>query len=206
MDPSKDARRRWWGSAAHGVRLSVAGLIGGVVAGAAAGLGSRVAMYFVRLMNPSYNGVPTHANAQVGQVTLEGTLSLVMDGVFYGVPGALVYLAVRRWIPGEGLRKGAVFGVFLLVVAGPVVLDGNYEYFRYVPTGISVGLFAALYPLYGLVVSPVTERLGRGASGPPHNAVAAGVGYLALAGIVVWSLARDYVVLRDVFRVFGVLG
>lgn len=189
-------------SIAHVVRLVAAGLLAGVVAGAAAGLGSRVVMFVVRLMNPSYNGVPTHANAEVGRITAEGMLSLVSEGVFYGLPGAVVYLTVRRWMPGDDLRKGAAYGLFLLIVAGPVVIDGNYEFFRYVPTWISVGLFALLYPLYGLVVAPLTERLGNGKRGPPGNAVVAWPGYVILGGVLVWSLVRDFVLLRDVFRVF----
>ncbi len=160
-------------------------------------------MFVVRLMNPSYNGVTTHANAEVGRVTVDGTLSLVAEGLFYGLPGAVVYLVVRRWMPGQGLRKGLVFGGFLLVVAGAVVLDGNYEFSRYVPTWVSVGLFALLYPLYGLVVAPLTERVGRGAQGPPRNAAVAWSGYVILAGVVSWSLVRDFRLLRDVLHVFG---
>lgn len=185
----------------RGLRLVGAGLLAGIVAGATAGLGSRVVMFAIRLMNPSYNGVPTHANAEVGRVTAEGTLALAVEGAFYGIPGAVVYLLVRRWMPGDGVWKGAAFGVFLLIVAGPVVLDGNYEYFRYVPTGVSVGLFALLYPLYGLVVAPLTESLGRAQRGRPSNALVASSGYLILGGVLVWSAIRDVALLRDVFRI-----
>ncbi|MDQ3680795.1 MAG: hypothetical protein M3378_09710 [Actinomycetota bacterium] len=197
-----DAVRRLFGRAVHVVRVIAAGLLAGVVAGALAGLGSRLAMFVVRLMNPSHNGEVTHANAAVGRITADGTLALVMEGVFYGIPGAVVYLVVRRWIPWDGLLKGLAFGCVLLIVAGSAVLDGNYEYFRYVSTWVSVGLFALLYPLYGLVVAPLTERLGHGAKGPPRNVVVAWSGYLILGGILLWSLGRDYTLLRDVFRVF----
>ncbi len=160
-------------------------------------------MFVVRLMNPSYNGVTTHANAEVGRITADGTLSLAIEGLFYGVPGAIVYLIVRRWIPWDGVLKGLAYGCFLLIIAGPIVLDGNYEFFRYVSTGVSVGLFALLYPLYGLVLAPLTERLGRGAKGPPRNAVVAWSGNFILGGVLVWSLIRDFVMLRDVFHLFG---
>ncbi len=186
------------------MRLIGAGLLAGVVAGATAGFGSRLVMFVVRLMNPSYNGVPTHSGAEVGSITLEGTLSLAVEGAFYGVPGALLYLIVRRWMPWDGFPKGLAYGCFMLIVAGPVVLDGrNYEFFRYVPTWVSVGLFALLYPLYGLVVAPVTERLGQGARGRPSNAAVAWCGYFVLGGVLLWSLTRDFVLLGDVFRVFG---
>ncbi|HWB72643.1 MAG TPA: hypothetical protein VG452_10525 [Egibacteraceae bacterium] len=188
---------------AHALRLTAAGLLAGMVAGATAGLGSRLAMFVVRLMNPSYNGVITHASAEVGRITADGTLSLAIEGVFYGLPGAALYLIVRRWMPWDGFPKGLAYGCFLLVIAGPIVLDGNYEFFRYVSTRVSVGLFALLYPLYGLVLAPLTERLGQGTKGPPRNAVVAWSGYLILGGVAAWSLIRDVVRLRDVFHVFG---
>lgn len=187
----------------HGLRLTVSGLISGIVAGALAGLGSRVAMFVIRLMNPSHNGETTHASAEVGRVTADGTLSLVSQGMFYGGAGGLLYLLVRRWMPGTGLRKALAFGVFLLVVGASIVLDGNYEYFRYVPTWLSVSLFALLYPIYGFVSSPLTEWLGRGTKGPPRNRMIAWGGYLILGALAAWSVVRDFVVLRDVFHLFG---
>lgn len=187
----------------HALRLASAGLLAGVAAGAVAGLGARLAMYLVRLMNPAYNGVVTHAGHEVGQVTASGVGVLISEGIFLGIPAAVVYLVVRRWIPGRGVRKGVAFGLVLLVVAAPVMLNGNYEFFRYVSAWISVPLFALLYPLYGVVVSPLTERLGRGTQGPPRNRVVAWTGYVLLTGVVAWSAYRDAIGLRDVFHLYG---
>lgn len=184
----------------HALRLTAAGLFAGLVAGAVAGLGSRLLMYVIRLMNPSHNGEFTHANAEVGRFTLDGTLSLAIEGMFFGVPGAVVYLIVRRWIPGMGVMKGLVFGLVLLVVGAPAVLDGNYEYFRYVSPGIAVALFSLLYPLFGMVVSMLTERLGRGASGPPRNRALAWSGYVILGGILVWGQMNSLAALRHNFN------
>jgi hypothetical protein len=189
-------------AAIHALRLTAAGLLAGLVAGAVAGLGSRLVMYVIRLMNPSHNGEITHANAEVGRFTMEGTLSLAIEGMFFGVPGAVFYLIVRRWIPGLGVMKGLVFGLVLLVVGAPAVLDGNYEYFRYVSEWIAVALFSLLYPLFGVVVSPLTERLGRGASGPPRNRSLARFGYLLLGGTLVWGLVNSLAALRHNFNFF----
>lgn len=197
------ARRPQLAAVLHGLRLGACGMVGGLVAGAVAGLGSRLAMYVIRVMNPSHNGETTHANAEVGQFTLDGALSLVIEGMFYGVPGAVVYLAVRRWMPGTGLVKGLSFGVYLLLVGAPIVLDGNYEYFRYVSTWVSVSLFALLYPLYGLVIAPLTEWLGQGAKGPPRSPVVAWAGYLVLGAAGAQAAVRDVVMLRDVYHLFG---
>lgn len=193
----------WLWKAARGLRLIAAGLVAGLVAGAVAGLGARVVMYVIRLMNPAYNGVTTHAGHPVGQITFSGTTALVFEGMFMGLPGGVMYLVVRRWIPGRGVRKGLAYGLFLMVVTAPLLLDGRYEYFRYVAVWISVLLFALLYPLYGAVVAPLTERLGRGAQGPPRNHVVARLGYAALAAAVVWFARQDFFLLRDVFHLFG---
>lgn len=179
-------------------------MVAGIAAGAVAGLGARVAMFVIRLMNPSYNGVVTHAGYEVGQISGSGTAALIFEGVFMGIPGAVMYLMVRRWIPGRGMQKGVLFGLVLMVVTAPFVLDtGNYEFFRYVPTSISVPLFALLYPIYGMVVSPLTERLGRGTQGPPRHWVVARGGYAALAGAVAWFAREDFFLLRDGFHLFG---
>lgn len=193
----------WLSKVARGLRLAAAGVVAGLVAGAVAGLGARVVMYVIRLMNPAYNGVITHAGYPVGQITLSGTTALMFEAMFMGLPGGVMYLIVRRWIPGRGVRKGLAYGLLLMVITAPVLLDGRYEFFRYVPEYISVLLFALLYPLYGAVVAPLTERLGRGTQGPPRNQVVARVGYAALAAAVVWSARQDFFLLRDVFHLFG---
>lgn len=199
----RDSRSPALRGAGHGLRLVAAGLLSGVVGGAVAGLGARLAMYVIRLMNPSHNGAVTHAGSETGRFTAEGTLALVTEGAFYGLAGAVVYLAVRRWMPGRGLLKGLSFGCFLVVTTGPVIIDGNYEYFRYVSTWVSVGLFALLYPLFGTVVAPLTEWLGRGAPGRPANRAVAWTGYIALGALALWSSVRDLGVLRDRLRLFG---
>lgn len=198
----EQSESRALGGTTHALRLVRGGLLAGMGAGAVAGLGARLAMLVVRLLNGSHNGEATHANAVVGRITAGGTLTLVIEGLFYGVPGAIVYLLVRRWLPGHGVRKGLAYGFFLLIVAGSTVLDGNYEFFRYVSTWVSVGLFALLFPLYGIVVAPLTERLGHGAQGPPHNPVVAWSGYVIIGAVLVRSIGRDYVMLRDVFHLF----
>ena len=174
----------------------------GMVAGGAAGLGARGAMLVIRLLNSSHNGENTHADAIVGQVTFHGTVSLVVQGMIFGVPGALVYLVVRPWVPGRGLVKGLVFGLLLLVVAGPIVLDGNYEFFRYVRPWQAVLLFAALYPLFGAVLGFLAERWTTRPQGPPRNRAVAVAGWSVLTALVVRAAVTDYAGLRDVYHLF----
>lgn len=190
-------------SIAHGMRVAGAAIVAGMLAGAAAGLGARVVMFVIRLMNPSYNGQITHAQSEVGRWTAAGTIGLVIEGVFVGVSGGLVYAVVRRWMPGRGAIKGVSFGILLLLIGGGVVIDGSYEFYRYVSTWVSVSLFALLFVLYGVVVAPLAEWIGHGEQRPPRvRAIAIG-GYVVIGAVVAWATVRAFVGLRDTFHIFG---
>ncbi|MEY2476149.1 MAG: hypothetical protein QOG87_1464 [Actinomycetota bacterium] len=155
----------------HALRLFGATVLGAIVAGAVAGLGARVAMWVIRRMNDSHNGEVTHANAAVGQWTSSGTVEIVVAGaLFFGLPGAFLYLLVRRFLPGPLLVRGLLFGAVVLAVGfSGFVQDNEYEYDRYVSPAVSVPLFMALFPLYGVVLVPLAERLGRGSLAPPRR-------------------------------------
>jgi hypothetical protein len=187
----------------HDLARVGAALGAGIVAGGVTGLGARLAMFVIRLQNDSHNGEVTHELATVGRVTLEGTVNLIVQGMVYGVAGVVVYVAVRRWMPGRGVVKGVAFGLFLLVVFGQALLDGNYEYFRYVSPVQAVLLFAALYPLFGAVVGLLTERWTRLPEGPPGNRIVAVAGWVVLGAAVVWGAVADYGQLRDVYHLYG---
>jgi hypothetical protein len=155
----------------HALRLFAASILAALVAGAVAGLGARMAMWVIRLMNESHNGEVTHANFAMGQWTVEGTLNLVVSGaLFFGLPGAVLYLVVRRFLPAPLLTRGLSFGVVLLALGFTAfVQDNEYEYNRYVSPAVAVPLFMVLFPLYGVVLAPVAERLGRGSLAPPRR-------------------------------------
>ena len=171
----------------HALRLFGATLLGAIVAGAVAGLGARVAMWVIRLQNESHNGEVTHANFAMGQWTAEGTFNLVVSGaLFFGLPGAFLYLLVRRFLPGPVLLRGLVFGVVLLALGFTAfVQDNEYEYDRYVSPAVSVPLFMLLFLVYGLVLAPVAERLGNGSPAPPRHHVVRIVGRIVLLVVAI---------------------
>lgn len=137
-----------------------AAIVGGVVGGAVAGVGARLAMWVIRLMNSTHDGEVTHAGYEVGRLTLSGTASLVTEGVFFGVLGGAFYLVLRPLLPRRrSWLRGLSYGLGVFVVFDEVVLDGSYEYFRFVSTWVAVAMFAALYPLYGVVVAAVADRI-----------------------------------------------
>jgi hypothetical protein len=176
----------------------LAGLVAGFVVG---GVGSRVAMRVVALVaGHEHYGEVTEADEIVGDITADGTAFLVLFGTFLGVLGGLLYVTVRPWVPGSGVRKGLAFGGLLLVLFGSQIIDGgNSDFRRFVPSYMSVGLFASLFFLYGVIVSAIVERLDRGGGSPPRGRVLAVGGYtaLALAGLV--GLTQDVRALAEIF-------
>lgn len=185
------------------LRVTGASLAGGLVGGAVGGLGARLAMLVMRLLAPQWRGVTTHGGAPVGTVTLDGTLSLVIEGaLFYGLAGGVLYLLVRAWLPVRTPTRILAFGSVVLAVGAPGVLDGGYEYFRYGHVGVAVLLFASLLPLSAAVIVPVSERLAGGERARPSNVLVRRGGAAVLAAVTLLGLARLAVLLRDVYRLW----
>lgn len=90
------------------------GVFSGLVAGIVVGIGARVAMRIVALtagIRPEF--------------TIGGTLLILVSTAAFGMMLGLIFVAVRRWLPGSGLWKGLAFGLFLVLFIGvPYILDG----------------------------------------------------------------------------------
>jgi hypothetical protein len=163
-------------------------LLAGVVAGLlAGGVGSRLAMRVVALVGSGHGGELTEAQARVGEITVGGTIFLLITGIGAGLLGGLGYFVVRRWIPGRGVWRGLLFGLFLLLVAGSRILDrGNPDFARFVSPSLAIALFAVLFLVYGLLVVWLADRWTRAAPKPPTVRLLATSGY---AVVVVVSVA-----------------
>ncbi|HEV8469528.1 MAG TPA: hypothetical protein VGR46_07960 [Candidatus Limnocylindria bacterium] len=138
---------------------SLAGAIAGLLAG---GIGGRVAMRIVAIVaGPDKVGLTTENGNRVGDITVEGTLGLVLfAGVFGGILGGLIYEAVRPWLASFGRWRGLVFGLALLAAVGSVIINpGNLDFRRFGSPALNAFLFALLFILYGAVLVPIEERL-----------------------------------------------
>lgn len=172
------------------LRLVGAALVSGMAAGAVAGFGARLVMYAIRLANPAFNGSTTHNGYVNGSWTFWGTLSIVFEGAFAGLSGGVLYVLLRRFLGPTALLRGVSAGLLSLAAFGGVILDGNYEYSRFVSPEVSVAAFAALFPLYGIAVAFMADAIA-----PPrpmrHHAVrVVGSVMILVAGIAAaWHLA-----------------
>ncbi|MGZ5212341.1 MAG: hypothetical protein ACXWEG_08130 [Actinomycetota bacterium] len=145
------------GLAASARRLSaavVAGLVSGATVG---GLGGRLAMLVLRITSSdSLHGVETDDGFVMGQVSM-ATLFLVVSTSILGVLGALLYLAVRAWLPER--RRVVVTAVFGGIVGGAAFIKTDGIDFRLLePLPLAIVLFIALPATYGVMMSFLVER------------------------------------------------
>lgn len=148
----------------EGIGIAVlAGLMAGVLVG---GVGGRIVMRISGfLSDPVFIGSARTANDNVvGEVTLGGTFALVFFvGVFGGAFGGLLWAAVGPWFAPLGRWRGLAFGLYLLALVGAAVAfdPDNFDFRRFGPPVLNVVLFAALFPLFGLVAVPLADAFER---------------------------------------------
>lgn len=191
-------RSRW---AAPLREVSVAAIAGGLAGMLVGGLGGRVAMRVSGAMSdPSMVGGAVTNNGNVlGEITLQGTFALVIfTGLIPGIAAGLVYAAVRPWLRPLGRWAGLVFGLALLAVLGPLLLEPfNVDFRKFGSPQLNVIMFALLFPLFGIAHQALT--------GAAERRVAAAPGWNALdfAGLAGAGLILILVVTASIGALLG---
>lgn len=160
--------------------LGVAAVAGIGTGAVIAGLGGRAIMKVIAVVaGPEAIGRVTANGNTVGDLTVNGTLVLVVfEGMFNGLIGGLLYLGLRPWLARLGRWRGVAFGLIALALMGHLVFDSrNFDFRVFGATGVNVGLFAALFILYGLALTPVFDFVERRAG---RSRLVAGVCWLAV--------------------------
>lgn len=144
-------------------RRMTAGMLAGAIAGVVAGgLGGRVAMRVTGLMaTDAEQGTLTEAEKHVGEITLGGTIELVIfGGLLVGLIGGLLYAATSRWFAGAGGWRGLLFGAYLLAALGWTVIEGdNFDFATLGSVIVNVAMFAAIFVLFGVLIAPLYSWL-----------------------------------------------
>lgn len=148
------------------IRQAAIGSIAGILVGAVViGGGARVLMRIAALLSrPELTGAMTENGNRVGDVTLDGTLALlIFTGMAFGWLGGIVVMAVRPWLPAEGWQRLLLAGAIGFAVAGPMVLQGENraDYERFGILGVNICLFMLLPVAFGMAVIPVIDALDR---------------------------------------------
>lgn len=169
----------------------VAGVIAGIVVG---GVGGRL---FMRLAGAiggdAAQGARTEAGFTVGELTLEGTVSLMLFvGLSSGLVGAAWFVIFRPWLGWAGRWRGAAFGVLLFALASATsdVLNPDNVDFRILGNGaILVVSIVVLFVGFGLLIEPVASWLDRRlpVAGAGHPVASAVYAVTATLGMLIGS-------------------
>lgn len=130
-----------------------------------AGAGGRLAMRLLAATAPgSAQGRVTEADQVVGNITFGGTTGfIIFVGIFFGLLIGVLYLVIRRWLPG-GRLGGLAFGFLLLVwfgtAADPLRPD-NPDFEIVGPGWVSILTFITLGLLHGMLVAAIAGRYSR---------------------------------------------
>jgi hypothetical protein len=147
------------------LRTASLGMVAGAVAGILVlGFGGRLAMRILAATSGDHvQGLLTDAEERVGEITVGGTVGLILFvGLLGGIAGGLVYVAVRRWLPERAWVAGLLYGVLIMGLARADPLDpDNTDFDILRPVWLAIVLFAVLFPLFGVVLGALAARLDR---------------------------------------------
>lgn len=136
----------------------VAGVPTGVLV---AGVGSRLAMFVLRLTSPDYmRGVTSDDGFEIGRFTLGGTYNLLMLGAGVGLIGAATYQAVRPWLLGPvWFQRFTVAAASGAVVGSILVTTEGIDFRLLTPLWLAIGLFVALPAVFAVAVAVAVDQV-----------------------------------------------
>ena len=105
------------------------GILGVALAAAIAGtlvlgLGGRLVMRLAAALNPGATGRSTENGNVIGDITINGTVALVLfGGLLAGLAASVVWVAVAPWIPGRGVRRALLSVPIVIALGGLFLVD-----------------------------------------------------------------------------------
>ena len=113
----------------------------------------------------SAQGATTEAGFTVGEVTLTGTIELIVFvGIFVGIAGAVLYAIYRPWLAWAGRARGVAFGLLLFAVGSASSDVMNPDNFDFVILGrplLDVLVIVGLFMSFGVVIEEAHRLLDR---------------------------------------------
>ena len=164
-------------------------IAGGLVAGVLVlGLGGRLMMRILASTSPAaVQGGLTEAEEVVGEVTVDGTVGLILFvGVLGGVVGVFLFALLRPWLPDRSLAAGAIAAA---IAAGTVarltgLLDPDSRDFSMLePAWLATLLCVSLLVTYALLGAVLVDRFA--ASWPvPSRSIAGAAAVLPVVPLL----------------------
>lgn len=138
-------------------RSGLAGLIVGILV---AGLGGRLVMRLAALRVAEASGSLTENGNVIGQITLGGTLALILIGLLFGGFAGTIHVVVRPWLPGAGLARAVATGVAAIGVGAISLITArnpDFVVLRHDP--LIVVMLVGLVGLVGLTIALIDDWL-----------------------------------------------
>jgi hypothetical protein len=140
-------------------RGGISGALVGIVVG---GLGARVVMRVVAILHPEAVGALTENGNRIGDITLGGTLFLVLFGLILCALAGLLWVIVSPWIPGQtGVRALLTAGIAIATGTPELIIGGNPDFVILDHDPRVVSLLVALVGLIGLSIALLDSWLDR---------------------------------------------
>ena len=155
--------------------VALAGLAAAITGGIVLGVGGRLVMFISRLIHPEASGRITENGNRIGEFTIQGSIELlVFGGVLSGLLAGVIWVLIRRWLPGGAL----VVGLGAVSIGGPFLIEGdNRDFVILEDPRLDLLLLLGLLFLFGLSLHWVDRLLTERTSEEPRT-----------SGIVFYSL------------------
>jgi hypothetical protein len=120
-------------------------------------------MLILRLTSPdSVTGVISDDGFEIGQVTLLGTLGLIVFAAVFGLIGAAAYALVRPWLIGPPWFQNVTCALGAGAVVGSALIHADGVDFTLLkPTWLAIALFVAIPAGFGALIGPVLSWCDR---------------------------------------------
>lgn len=146
-------------------RGGLAGAIAGVFVG---GIGGRVVMRVAAHVHSSATGAITENGNRIGEISLGGTLFLLVFALLFGLMAGGLWVIASPWLPGRTTTRAFLSAGVAILIGTPLVIIGrNPDFVILNHDARVVGLLVALVGLIGLSIALVDDWLERRL---PHTA------------------------------------
>jgi hypothetical protein len=140
-------------------RGGIAGLVAGIVVG---GLGGRLVMRVAALLHPDAVGALTENGNRIGDITLGGSVALVLFGLIACAMAGAVWVVVSPWIPGRARVRALLAACVAIAIGTPMlIIGGNPDFVILEHDPRVVALLVALVGAIGLAIALLDSWLDR---------------------------------------------
>ena len=138
------------------------GFAGAIVGIVVAGLGGRLVMRLAAILQPDSVGRFTENGFQIGEITLSGSLELILVGLFIGLIGGTIWVVVSPWTPGTGVRRAIITMPMAIALGSFFLIEGDNRDFQILQHDpVVVASLIVLVALVGLTLPLTYDWLGR---------------------------------------------